>query len=210
MANYTGPVCRICRREGDKLFLKGTRCMTEKCAIERRSYPPGQHGQARRPRVTEYSTQLREKQKLRRIYGIQERQFLGTFKKAERRMGITGEHLLSLLERRLDNVVYRLGFAMSRKQARQLVSHGHVTVNSRKTNVPSATVKAGDVIEICQRSRQLLPIQSALETVESRGGVPNWLDLDQVAFKGSVRAVPSKQDIALPVNEQIVVELYSR
>jgi len=209
VAKYTGPVCRLCRREGVKLFLKGTRCMSEKCAIERRSYPPGQHGQSRRSRVSDYGVQLREKQKLRRVYGMHERQFLGTFKAANRRAGITGENLLSLLERRLDNVVYRLGFASSRKQARQLVNHGHVIVNGRKTDISSFVTKVGDVITIKEKSRQIPVIQSALEAAEGRG-VPNWLELDGAAFQGIVRALPTKEDIEVLVNEQIVVELYSR
>lgn len=208
MAKYTGPVCRLCRREGVKLFLKGSRCMTEKCAIERRSYPPGQHGQGRQ-RISEYSAQLREKQKLRRIYGLQERQFRGFFGKAERRAGITGDHLLRLLELRLDNVVYRLGFASSRKEARQLINHGHLLRNGRKTDVPACVLKPGDVVEIRQRSRGLVPILSALEAVDGRG-IPGWLELDRAAFKGTVRALPTKEEIALPVNEQMVVELYSR
>ncbi|MBI4402143.1 MAG: 30S ribosomal protein S4 [Nitrospirae bacterium] len=208
MAKYKGPVCRLCRREGEKLFLKGARCMTEKCAIERRSYPPGQHGQGRQ-RLSEYSAQLREKQKLRRIYGLQERQFRGVFGKAERRTGITGEHLLKLLECRLDNVVYRLGFASSRKQARQLINHGHFLLNGRKTDVPSYIVKAGDVVEVRQRSRDLASIQLALEASDGRG-IPGWLEQDRAACKGTVRAVPTKQEIAIPVNEQLVVELYSR
>ncbi len=208
MAKYRGPVCRLCRREGVKLFLKGSRCMTDKCAIERRSYPPGQHGQGRQ-RISEYSAQLREKQKLRRIYGLQERQFRGFFGKAERRAGITGEHLLKLLECRLDNVVYRLGFASSRKQARQLVNHGHLLVNGRKTDIPAYLVKPSDVVEVRQRSRDLVPILSALEAVDGRG-IPGWLELDRAAFKGTVRAFPTKEEIALPVNEQMVVELYSR
>jgi len=208
VAKYRGPVCRLCRREGEKLFLKGSRCMTEKCAIERRSYPPGQHGQGRQ-RVSEYSAQLREKQKLRRIYGLQERQFRGVFGRAERKTGITGEHLLKLLECRLDNVVYRLGFAASRKEARQVVNHGHLLLNGRKTDVPSYTVKAGDVIEVRQRSREIPSIQSALEAVDGRG-IPSWLELDRAAFKGTVRGLPTKEEIALPVNEQLVVELYSR
>ncbi|MGH7232524.1 MAG: 30S ribosomal protein S4 [Nitrospiraceae bacterium] len=208
MAKYRGPVCRLCRREGVKLFLKGTRCMTEKCAVERRSYPPGQHGQGRQ-RLSEYSAQLREKQKLKRIYGLQERQFRGVFGKAERRTGVTGEHLLKLLECRLDNVVYRLGFAASRKEARQLVNHGHVLLNGRKTDVPAALIKANDVVEIRERSRTLLPVQAALEAVDGRG-IPGWLELDRDGFKGTVRNVPTKDDIALPVNEQMVVELYSR
>jgi small subunit ribosomal protein S4 len=208
VAKYRGPVCRLCRREGEKLFLKGTRCMTEKCAIERRSYPPGQHGQGRQ-RISEYSAQLREKQKLRRIYGLQERQFRGVFGRAERRTGITGDHLLKLLECRLDNVVYRLGFASSRKEARQLVNHGHLLVNGRKTDVASYTVKAGDIIEVRQRSRELVPILAALDAVEGRG-IPAWLELDRAAFKGTVRGLPTKEEIQLPVNEQLVVELYSR
>jgi len=208
VAKYRGPVCRLCRREGEKLFLKGSRCMTEKCAIERRSYPPGQHGQGRQ-RVSEYSAQLREKQKLRRIYGLQERQFRGVFGRAERKTGITGEHLLKLLECRLDNVVYRLGFAASRKEARQVVNHGHILLNGRKTDVPSYTVKADDVIEVRQRSREIPSIQSALEAVDGRG-IPSWLELDRAAFKGTVRGLPTKEEIALPVNEQLVVELYSR
>jgi small subunit ribosomal protein S4 len=208
VAKYRGPVCRLCRREGEKLFLKGTRCMTEKCAIERRSYPPGQHGQAR-PRISDYSTQLREKQKLRRIYGLQERQFRGVFERAERQSGVTGEALLRLLECRLDNVTYRLGFGASRKEARQLVSHGHVTVNGRKNNVPGAQVRAGDVVAVRERSRALVTIQAALESVEGRG-IPEWLELDKAGFTGTVRALPTKDQIPLPVNEQLVVELYSR
>jgi small subunit ribosomal protein S4 len=208
VANYRGPVCRLCRREGVKLFLKGTRCMTEKCAIERRSYPPGQHGQGRQ-RVSEYSAQLREKQKLKRIYGLQERQFRGVFGKAERRAGITGDQLLILLERRLDNVVYRLGFASSRKQARQLVNHGHFTLNGRRITVPGYFVKAGDVIQVRDRSRELVPIRTALDAVDGRG-MPAWVELDKDAFKGLVKALPAKEEIALPVNEQMVVELYSR
>lgn len=207
MAKYRGPACRLCRREGEKLFLKGTRCMTEKCAIERRSYPPGQHGQGRQ-RASEYSVQLREKQKLRRIYGLQERQFRGVFKRAERQTGITGEHLLRMLECRLDNVVYRCGFASSRKQARQLVNHGHVLVNGRKTDAPSRTLKVGDAVEVRERSRSLLPVQSALEMAEGR--VPAWLELDSANYKTTIRALPTKDDSAVPVNEQMVVELYSR
>ena len=209
MAKYTGPVCRLCRREGVKLFLKGTRCMSEKCAIERRSYPPGQHGQSRRTRPTEYGTQLREKQKLRRVYGMQERQFLKTYHMAVRRKGVTGEHLLSLLERRLDNVVYRLGFASSRGQARQLVNHGHLLVNGRKVTIPSMTINVGDSVEVREKSRQLVPVQAALEVAEGRG-VPNWLDMEPNLFKGTVQALPTKEDIDVLVNEQVVVELYSR
>ncbi len=208
MAKYRGPVCRLCRREGEKLFLKGSRCMTEKCAIERRNYPPGQHGQGR-PRISDYSLQLREKQKLRRIYGLQERQFRGMFERAERQAGVTGESLLRLLECRLDNVVYRLGFGSSRKEARQLVNHGHVLLNGRRTNIPGAIVKVGDVVEIRPKSRSLVSVLAALEAVDGRG-IPEWLELDRVAFKGTVRALPTKEQIGLPVNEQMVVELYSR
>ncbi|MCP9454506.1 MAG: 30S ribosomal protein S4 [Nitrospira sp.] len=208
MAKYRGPVCRLCRREGEKLFLKGARCMTEKCAIERRSYPPGQHGQGRQ-RTSDYSVQLREKQKLRRIYGLQERQFRGIFRRAARQVGVTGAALLRLLECRLDNVAYRLGFGVSRKQARQMINHGHLLVNGKTVTVPGAFVKVGDVIEVCERSRKLAVIQEALDAVESRG-IPDWLELDKEAFKGIVRALPAKEQIALPVNEQLVVELYSR
>jgi small subunit ribosomal protein S4 len=208
VAKYRGPVCRLCRREGVKLFLKGLRCMTEKCAVERRSYPPGQHGQGRQ-RLSEYSAQLREKQKLKRIYGLQERQFRGVFGKAERKTGVTGEHLLKLLECRLDNVVYRLGFASSRKEARQLINHGHILLNGRKTDVPAALIKVHDVVEVRERSRGLIPIQSALEAADGRG-MPVWLELDRTALKGTVRNLPTKDEIALPVNEQMVVELYSR
>ncbi|MBH0202861.1 MAG: 30S ribosomal protein S4 [Nitrospira sp.] len=194
--------------EGEKLFLKGTRCMTEKCAIERRSYPPGQHGQGRQ-RTSDYSLQLREKQKLRRIYGLQECQFRGVFERAERQTGVTGDALLRLLECRLDNVAYRLGFGASRKQARQMVSHGHFTINGKKITVAGALVKPGDVIEIRERSRDLAAFQAALESVDSRG-IPDWLELDKGAFKGTVRTLPAKEQISLPVNEQMVVELYSR
>ena len=173
MAKYSGPVCRLCRREGEKLFLKGSRCMTEKCAIERRSYPPGQHGQARQ-RTSDYSLQLREKQKLKRIYGLQECQFRGIFERAERQAGVTGDTLLRLLECRLDNVVYRLGFGASRKEARQLVNHGHLMINGRKVKAPGALVKAGDSVEVRQKSRELLPIQGALAAVDGRG-IPEWL-----------------------------------
>lgn len=208
MAKYSGPVCRLCRREGEKLFLKGSRCMTEKCAIERRSYPPGQHGQARQ-RTSDYSLQLREKQKLKRIYGLQECQFRGIFERAERLAGVTGDTLLRLLECRLDNVVYRLGFGASRKEARQLVNHGHMMLNGRKVKAPGALVKAGDSVEVRQKSREMVPIQGALAAVDGRG-IPEWLELDRGAFKGTIRSLPTKEHIVLPVNEQMVVELYSR
>ena len=208
MAKYRGPVCRLCRREGEKLFLKGTRCMTEKCAIERRSYPPGQHGQGRQ-RTSDYSLQLREKQKLRRIYGVLERQFRGVFERAERQTGITGANLLKLLECRLDNVVYRIGLAPSRGAARQLVNHGHVFVNGRKTDRAARTLKVGDAVELRERSRALVSVQVSLEEADSRG-IPAWLEVDRASFKGIVRALPTKEECAVPVNEQMVVELYSR
>lgn len=208
MARYTGPVCRLCRREGTKLFLKGTRCFSEKCAIDRRSYPPGQHGQAR-PRISEYSAQLREKQKLKRIYGLLERQFRQYFFKAERKKGVTGENLLMLLESRLDNVVYRLGLVSSRKQGRVLIRQNHFSVNGKTVNIPSYLVSVNDAIEVREGSRTLVAVQHALEATGSRG-TPAWLELDKANFKGLVKARPSKEEIALPVNEQLVVELYSR
>lgn len=208
MGRYVGPVCRLCRREGTKLFLKGTRCYGDKCAVDRRSYPPGQHGQGRM-RPTEYSLQLREKQKLKRIYGLLERQFRGYFHRAERMKGITGENLLVLLERRLDNVVYRLGFASSRKEARQLVGHGHYQVNGKKVDIPSFLVTPGATVSVCESSRSMLPVQKALEGVDGRG-VPSWLEVDKTHCTGRVKELPSKEEIALPVNEQLVVELYSR
>lgn len=208
MARYIGSVCRLCRREGIKLFLKGQRCFTEKCAIERRGYAPGQHGQGR-PRLSEYNLQLREKQKLKRIYGLMEQQFRGYFWRAAKKKGVTGEYLLQLLERRLDNVVYRLGFASSRKEGRQLTTHGHFILNGRAVNIPSHLVKEGDVIEVKEKSRGLVPIQGALAAVDTRG-LPGWLELDKTHFHGKVRALPTKEDAALPVNEQMVVELYSR
>ncbi len=208
MGRYVGSVCRLCRREGMKLFLKGSRCYSEKCAVEKRNYPPGQHGQAR-PRISEYSTQLREKQKIKRIYGLLEQQFRKYFHKAERMKGVTGENLLVLLERRLDNVVYRLGFASSRRQARQLVNHRHFLVNGRIVDVSNYWVKPGDVVEVRQASRELMHLQKALASVETRG-FPAWLELDKAQYRGKLRALPTKEDIALPVNEQLVVELYSR
>lgn len=208
MARYIGSVCRLCRREGIKLYLKGQRCFTDKCAIERRGYAPGQHGQGR-PRLSEYNLQLREKQKLKRIYGLMERQFRGYFGRAAKKKGITGEYLLQLLERRLDNVVYRLGFAASRKEARQLTTHGHFLLNGRSVNIPSCLVKEGDIIVVKEKSRGFVPIQNALAAVETRG-LPGWLELDKTNFQGKIRALPTREDAALPVNEQMVVELYSR
>ncbi len=208
MARYTGAVCRQCRREGLKLFLKGERCYTDKCAIERRNYPPGEHGQAR-PKFSEYSIQLREKQKLRRIYGVLEGQFRRYFAMADRARGVTGETLLQLLERRLDNIVYRLGFATSRAEARQLVRHGHFRVNDRKVNVPSFQVKAGDVVSVRERSRKVTRIQEALELAQRRG-VPEWLNVQADTFTGVVKALPVRADLTMPINEKLVVELYSK
>ncbi len=183
--------------------------MTPKCAIERRSYAPGQHGQARTRRASDYSIQLREKQKLRRMYGVQERQFRGIFRRAERQTGVTGENLLALLEQRLDNVVYRMGLAFSRRQAQQLVSHGHILVNDKKTDIPSYTTSVGDVIQVRPRSRELLAIKAAVEAAESQATV-TWIDCDHEALRGTILALPTKEDVGAPVNEQIVVELYSR
>lgn len=208
MARYIGPVCRLCRREGIKLFLKGERCYTDKCAIERRSYPPGQHGQGR-SKSTEYSLQLREKQKLKRIYGVLERQFRRVFALAERRRGITGENLLLLLESRLDNMVYRMGFAPSRSEARQLVRHGHFLVNQRRVTIPSYLVKPGDAIQVHESSRKVVRIQESLELAQRRG-VPEWLEVNKDAFAGRVRALPTRAELTLPINEQLIVELYSK
>jgi small subunit ribosomal protein S4 len=208
LARYTDSVCRLCRRENLKLFLKGERCYTDKCAIERRNYPPGQHGQGR-PKFSEYSIQLREKQKVKRIYGLLEKQFRRTFAQANRTKGITGETLLTLLERRLDNVAYRLGFASSRAEARTLVRHGHILVNGRKTNIPSYTVRAGDVISVKERSRQLGRVVAAMEGAQRRG-VPDWAEVDREAVSGRIKILPARGDITMPINEKLIVELYSK
>jgi small subunit ribosomal protein S4 len=208
VARYTGAVCRLCRREGLKLFLKGERCYTDKCAIERRNYPPGQHGQAR-PKFSEYSIQLREKQKLRRIYGVLEGQFRRYFQMADRAKGVTGETLLQLLERRMDNMVYRMGFATSRSEARQLVRHGHFNVNGRKVNIPSFLVKVGDVVAVTERSRKVARIQEALDLAQRRG-VPDWLEVSPAEWSGRVKTIPVRQDLTMPINEKLVVELYSK
>lgn len=191
-----------------ELYLKGERCYTDKCAIKRRNYPPGQHGQAR-VKVTDYGVQLREKQKVRRIYGILEKQFRSYFQEADRMKGVTGENLLSLLERRLDNTIYRLGFASSRTEARQLVKHSHITLNGRKANIPSIIVKPGDVLELREKSRKIAVVNDSLAAVVRRG-VPQWLELDKDAFKGVVKALPLREDISLPIQEQLIVELYSK
>lgn len=209
MARYTGPVCRLCRRERMKLFLKGDRCFKEKCAVERRNFPPGQHGTRRGRRTLGYGLQLREKQKVKRIYGVLESQFRNYFEEADRRKGITGENLLVMLEKRLDNVVYSLGFASSRAQARQFVRHGHVLVDGRKITIPSYQVKAGQALTVRESSRKNPFIRSSVETARGRG-VPEWLELDAENVSGKVLRLPTREDIKLPIQEQLIVELYSR
>jgi len=208
VARYRASVCRLCRREGLKLFLKGERCYTDKCAIERRNYPPGQHGQGR-VKFSEYSLQLREKQKLKRMYRLLEGQFRRLFDQADRSKGITGESLMILLERRFDNMVYRLGFANSRAEARQLVRHGHFLVNDRKLDIPSALLKVGDVITVRERSHKVVRIEEALG-LSQRRGVPEWLEVDRPNFTGRIRALPARSDLTMPINEKLVVELYSK
>jgi len=208
LARYTESVCRLCRRENLKLFLKGERCYTDKCAIERRNYPPGQHGQGR-PKFSEYSIQLREKQKVKRMYGLLEKQFRRTFAEAARTKGITGETLLVLLERRLDNVTYRLGFASSRAESRTLVRHGHILVNGRKVNIPSYTVRVGDVISVKEPSRQMTRVLSAMEGSQRRG-IPDWAEVDREACSGKIKLLPSRSDVTMPINEKLIVELYSK
>jgi small subunit ribosomal protein S4 len=212
MARYTGPVCKLCRREGEKLYLKGSRCLSPKCAVERRNYPPGQHGhdaQYRRGRASDYALQLREKQKVRRIYGLLERQFRRYFRQAQQRSGLTGANLLSLLESRLDNVIYRLGYAESRAQARQFVSHGHFAVNGRRTNVPSFIVRVGDVIEVREGSRKRTFFKQLRELAGERPA-PEWLDRDLSGLSGTMTRRPERTDIDMTINEQLVVEYYSR
>jgi len=208
LARYTESVCRLCRRENLKLFLKGERCYTDKCAIERRNYPPGEHGQGR-PKFSEYSIQLREKQKVKRMYGLLENQFRRTFAQAARTKGITGETLLVLLERRLDNVAYRLGFASSRAEARTLVRHGHLLVNGKKVNIPSYFVRAGDVVSVRERSRQMARVLTAMEGAQRRG-VPEWAELDRDTCSGKIRLLPTRSDVTMPINEKLIVELYSK
>lgn len=208
MARYLGSVCRLCRRENIKLFLKGERCYSDKCAIERRSYPPGQHGQ-RRQKFSEYSVQLREKQKVKRMYGLMEKQFRGTFALAEKAKGITGEALLVLLERRLDNVTYRLGFASSRSDARMLIRHGHILVNGKRLSIPSYFVRAGDAVSIREKSRNIGRIISAMDGAQRRG-VPEWAELDRDAYTGRVKVLPTRTEITATINEKLIVELYSK
>ncbi|MBN1562448.1 MAG: 30S ribosomal protein S4 [Anaerolineae bacterium] len=214
MARYTGPVCKLCRREGEKLFLKGARCLSPKCSVERRSYPPGQHGKDasfRRGRGSDYSLQLREKQKARRIYGILERQFRRYFREALRRPGLTGSNLLSILETRLDNVVYRMGWADSRNHARQLVQHGHISVNGRRTNIPSYLVYPGDVITIREGSKGRQYFKELGLYMAERPPAPEWLAVDVAAMKGVIERLPERRDVSdIPLNEQLIVEYYSR
>jgi small subunit ribosomal protein S4 len=208
VARYTESVCRLCRRENLKMYLKGDRCYTDKCAIERRPYPPGQHGQGR-VKFSEYGVQLREKQKVKRMYGMLEADFGHAYWNAAAAKGKTGENLLQTLELRLDNVVFRLGLADTRNEARQLVLHGHFRVNGRKVNIPSYRLKVGDKVEVKERSKKVMRISEALETVDRRG-VPQWLELDKAGFKGTVKSLPAREDITMPIQEQLIVELYSK
>jgi small subunit ribosomal protein S4 len=208
LARYRGSECRLCRREGLKLFLKGDRCYSDKCAFERRGYAPGEHGQLRR-KFSDYGVQLREKQKLKRMYGLLEKQFRGYFEKADRQKGITGTNLLLFLERRLDNMVFRMGFASSRSEARQLVRHKHFLVSGRPVNIPSYVVKVGDEIQVRENSRKVERILEGMETV-ARRGVPQWLEVDKNSFKGVVKMLPTREELTMPVQEQLVVELYSK
>ncbi len=209
MARYIGPVCRLCRREDMKLFLKGDRCYTDKCGFERRAYAPGQHGQARRKKASNYGEQLREKQKVKRIYGVAERQFRGYYYKASRMKGVTGENLLVLLERRLDNIVYRLGFASDHAEGRQLVRHGHFTINGKRVNIPSYLVRTGDVVAVIEKSQKMKRIGESLGSVDRRG-VPQWLELEKEKLSGRVKGMPSRSDFTMPIREQLIVELYSK
>ncbi len=209
MARYTDPSCRLCRRERQKLFLKGTKCFTEKCPVERRGFPPGQHGQARRAKISEYGVQLREKQKIRRMYGLMETQFRNYFAKALKQTGRTGETLVKLLERRLNNVVYRMGFAPSRKAARQLVSHGHFLVNNTPVDIPSYLLKAGDTILVRDRSKKLEVLHSSIKRMKDAAMLP-WLSLDKAAMSGTFLNIPERADIPLNADEQLIVELYSK
>ncbi len=208
MARYIGSKCRLCRREGEKLFLKGEKCYTSKCAMEKRAFPPGQHGQ-RRTRLTDYAVQLREKQKLRRVYGVLEGQFRGYYKEADRRKGSTGENLLKLLEGRLDNVVYRMGFACSRTEARQLVRHNGITVNGKKVNIPSYQVKPSDVVAVSEKAKNQLRVKSALEFAQQRGFV-DWVDVDVNKMQGVFKATPERSELPSEINEHLIVELYSK
>ena len=209
MARDTGSSCRLCRRENLKLFLKGDRCYGDKCAFERRPYPPGQHGQRRGGKLSDYKMQLREKQKVKRIYGVLEKQFRKYYYRAEKQKGITGTNLLILLECRLDNVVYRMGFASSRKQARQLIRHNHFLVVDKKVNIPSFQVKVGDVIQVREGSQKVPAFSEALETVIRRG-IPEWMEVDKENFRGTLKTLPNREELTMPIQEQLIVELYSK
>ena len=209
MARYTGSSCRQCRRENLKLFLKGDRCYGDKCAFERRPYAPGQHGQRRAGKSSDYQLQLREKQKVKRIYGVLEKQFRRYYYRAEKQKGITGTNLLILLECRLDNIIYRMGFAASRDQARQLIRHNHFMVGNRKVNIPSYQAKVGDIVQIRERSRKVASILGAMETVIRRG-IPSWIELDKENFKGTLSALPNREDLTMPIQENLIIELYSK
>jgi small subunit ribosomal protein S4 len=209
MARYTDPNCRLCRRERQKLFLKGTKCFTEKCPVERRGFPPGQHGQSRRTKISEYGVQLREKQKVRRTYGLMEKQFRNYFAKARKQTGRTGETLVKMLEQRLDNVVYRLGFAPSRKAGRQLISHGHFLVNDKAVDIPSYLLKPGDVVRVREKSKQLEVVHASMKKMKDTAMLP-WLTLDKAAMTGTFLNVPERADIPLNADEQLIVELYSK
>lgn len=208
MARYTGALCKLCRREGEKLFLKGDRCYTDKCGVERRKYPPGQHGQGR-GKLSDYGVQLRTKQYVRKSYAVLERQFRKYFYEAQKRKGVTGDMLLQFLERRLDNVVYRMGFAANRNQARQLVTHKHFIVNGRPVNIPSFRTRPGDVVEVREKSRAIPAITESIAAVERRG-VPEWVEVDHDKFSGKVLSIPTREEIPIPVQEQLIVELYSK
>lgn len=208
MARYIDPVCRICRRERMKIFLKGDRCYTDKCGFERHGYPPGQHGQAR-AKFSDFGIQLREKQKVKRMYGLLEKQFRGYFEKAERQKGVTGTNLLVLIERRLDNVVFRMGFASSRAQARQLVRHNHFLVNGKKVNIPSYLMNIGDTVLVKEKSRKIAQLMESMETV-ARRGIPQWLEIDKEKYQGVVRMFPTREDLTMPIQEHLIVELYSK
>jgi len=209
MARYTDPNCRLCRRERQKLFLKGTKCFTEKCPVERRGFPPGQHGQARRPKVSEYGVQLREKQKVRRMYGLMEGQFRNYFARALQQTGRTGETLVKLLERRFDNVVYRMGFAPSRKAARQLIIHGHFLINGKSVDIPSYLLRGGDIVQVREKSKKLEILHSSIKRMKDTAMLP-WLSLDKAGMSGTFLTVPERADIPLNANEQLIVELYSK
>jgi small subunit ribosomal protein S4 len=209
MARYTGPVCRLCRREGTKLFLKGTKCTSDRCPLEKRNFAPGQHGQSRKAKVVGYGLQLREKQKAKRIYFTLETQFRAYYEKANRATGVTGELLIQQLERRLDNVAFRLGFAISRRQARQVVRHGHVEVNGRKVNIPSFQVSVGDVVAIRENAKKLVTIEASRDFA-AQNPAPSWINVDFANLTGTIIALPKREDVNLPVNEQLIVELYSK